>query len=165
MRHPAKLLLGDGGIGDGGIGGWAFITAALGFQYLALFVIGVLVVAGVARACLPAPGPVGGGLIPRYTFDTFIVGPSNPTGVSDTPSRRAVFVYSPGAGPGNIFPNDLQRLRRKLNPRLPGHLIEAFVPQHQQVLPQHIHRYNALIEQVDLIPGDKKGLLPGINGS
>jgi cytosine/adenosine deaminase-related metal-dependent hydrolase len=25
--------------------------------------------------------------------------------------RRAVFVYSPGAGPGNLFPNDLQRLR------------------------------------------------------
>lgn len=25
--------------------------------------------------------------------------------------RRAVFVYSPGAGPGNIFPNDLQRIR------------------------------------------------------
>ncbi|HEX5748826.1 MAG TPA: amidohydrolase family protein [Archangium sp.] len=27
--------------------------------------------------------------------------------------RRAVFVYSPGAGPGNIFPNDLQRLRNQ----------------------------------------------------
>ncbi|WP_245919565.1 amidohydrolase family protein [Melittangium boletus] len=25
--------------------------------------------------------------------------------------RRAVFVYSPGAGPGNIFPRDLQRIR------------------------------------------------------
>jgi cytosine/adenosine deaminase-related metal-dependent hydrolase len=25
--------------------------------------------------------------------------------------RRSVFVYSPGVGPGNIFPNDLQRLR------------------------------------------------------
>lgn len=25
--------------------------------------------------------------------------------------RRAVFTYSPGAGPGNIFPNDLQRLQ------------------------------------------------------
>jgi cytosine/adenosine deaminase-related metal-dependent hydrolase len=25
--------------------------------------------------------------------------------------RRALFVYSPGAGPGNIFPNDLQRLQ------------------------------------------------------
>jgi cytosine/adenosine deaminase-related metal-dependent hydrolase len=25
--------------------------------------------------------------------------------------RRTVFVYSPGAGPGNIFPNDLQRVR------------------------------------------------------
>jgi 5-methylthioadenosine/S-adenosylhomocysteine deaminase len=25
--------------------------------------------------------------------------------------RRAVFVYSPGAGPGNLFPKDLQRLR------------------------------------------------------
>ncbi|WP_224242472.1 amidohydrolase family protein [Hyalangium gracile] len=27
--------------------------------------------------------------------------------------RRSVFVYSPGVGPGNIFPNDLQRLRRQ----------------------------------------------------
>lgn len=27
--------------------------------------------------------------------------------------RRAVFVYSPGAGPGNLFPNDLQRLRTR----------------------------------------------------
>jgi 5-methylthioadenosine/S-adenosylhomocysteine deaminase len=25
--------------------------------------------------------------------------------------RRALFVYSPGVGPGNIFPNDLQRIR------------------------------------------------------
>ncbi len=25
--------------------------------------------------------------------------------------RRAVFVYSPGVGPGNVFPNDLQRLQ------------------------------------------------------
>lgn len=25
--------------------------------------------------------------------------------------RRALFVYSPGAGPGNIFPNDLQRIQ------------------------------------------------------
>jgi 5-methylthioadenosine/S-adenosylhomocysteine deaminase len=25
--------------------------------------------------------------------------------------RRAVFVYAPGVGPGNIFPNDLQRIR------------------------------------------------------
>lgn len=27
--------------------------------------------------------------------------------------RRAVFVYSPGVGPGNIYPNDLQRLRTR----------------------------------------------------
>ncbi len=27
--------------------------------------------------------------------------------------RRSVFVYSPGVGPGNIFPNDLQRLRSR----------------------------------------------------
>jgi cytosine/adenosine deaminase-related metal-dependent hydrolase len=27
--------------------------------------------------------------------------------------RRSVFVYSPGVGPGNIFPNDLQRIRSR----------------------------------------------------
>lgn len=31
-------------------------------------------------------------------------------GLQDS-GRRAVFVYSPGVGPGNIFPNDLQRIQ------------------------------------------------------